>query len=92
MSESLDRHFKGCKNRIIVTTFASNMHRIQAVFNIAHCHGRKVAVTGRSMENILRSQRSWITSISPEKHACRPEPDQIDPEGQARHRLDRLAG
>ena len=27
--------FKGCKNRIIVTTFASNMHRIQAVFNIA---------------------------------------------------------
>ena len=54
VSESLDRHFKGCKNRIIVTTFASNMHRIQAVFNIAHRHGRKVAVTGRSMENILK--------------------------------------
>ena len=46
VSESLDRHFKGCKNRIIVTTFASNMHRIQAVFNIAHRHGRKVAVIG----------------------------------------------
>ena len=30
------------------------MHRIQAVFNIAHRHGRKVAVTGRSMENILK--------------------------------------
>ena len=43
VSESLDRHFKGCKNRIIVTTFASNMHRIQAVFNIAHRHGLKVA-------------------------------------------------
>ena len=54
VSESLDRHFKGCKNRIIVTTFASNMHRIQAVFNIAHRHGRKVAVTGRSMENIMK--------------------------------------
>lgn len=54
VSESLDRHFKGCKNRIIVTTFASNMHRIQAVFNIAHRHGRKVAVTGRSMENVTK--------------------------------------
>ena len=54
VAEGLDRHFKGCKNRIIVTTFASNMHRIQAVLNIAHRHGRKVAVTGRSMENIIK--------------------------------------
>ena len=54
VAEGLDRHFKGCKNRIIVTTFASNMHRIQAVLSIAHRNGRKVAVTGRSMENILK--------------------------------------
>ncbi len=54
VTEGLDRHFKGCKSRIIVTTFASNMHRIQAVLAIAHRHGRKVAVTGRSMENILK--------------------------------------
>jgi ribonuclease J len=54
VAESFDRHFKGCKNRIIVTTFASNMHRIQAVLAIAHRYGRKVAVTGRSMENILK--------------------------------------
>ena len=54
VADSLDRHFKGCKNRIIVTTFASNMHRIQAVLSIAHRYGRKVAVTGRSMENILK--------------------------------------
>ena len=54
VAEGLDRHFKGCRNRIIVTTFASNMHRIQAVLAIAHRHGRKVAVTGRSMENILK--------------------------------------
>ena len=64
VSESLDRHFKGCKNRIIVTTFASNMHRIQAVFNIAHRHGRKVAVTGRSMENILVSTGSQGEDMS----------------------------
>ncbi len=54
VAEGLDRHFKGCRNRIIVTTFASNMHRIQAVLGIAHRYGRKVAVTGRSMENILK--------------------------------------
>lgn len=54
VAESFDRHFKGCKSRIIVTTFASNMHRIQAVLAIAHRYGRKVAVTGRSMENILK--------------------------------------
>ncbi len=54
VTESLDRHFKGCKSRIIVTTFASNMYRIQSVLQTAHRYGRKVAVTGRSMENILK--------------------------------------
>ena len=53
VAESLDRQFKGCKNRIIITTFASNMYRIQSVLTTAHRYGRKVAVTGRSMENIL---------------------------------------
>ena len=54
VAESLDRQFKGCKNRIIVTTFASNMYRIQSVLATAARYGRKVAVTGRSMENILK--------------------------------------
>ncbi len=54
VAEGLERQFKGCDQRIIVTTFASNMHRIQAILRIAHRHGRKVAVTGRSMENILK--------------------------------------
>ena len=54
VAESLDRQFKNCDQRIIVTTFASNMHRIQSVLTTAHRHGRKVAVTGRSMENMLK--------------------------------------
>ena len=59
MSESIvgktfDRLFTGCKQRIIVTTFASNVHRIQQVIDAAHSCGRKVAVTGRSMENIMK--------------------------------------
>ena len=54
VAEGLDRQFRNCDQRIIVTTFASNMHRIQSVLTTAHRHGRKVAVTGRSMENVLR--------------------------------------
>ena len=54
VAEGLDRQFKNCDQRIIITTFASNMHRIQSVLATAHRHGRKVAVTGRSMENMLK--------------------------------------
>ena len=54
VAEGLDRQFKNCDQRIVVTTFASNMHRIQAVLATARRYGRKVAVTGRSMENMLK--------------------------------------
>ena len=54
VTESLERQFKHCDQRIIITTFASNMHRLQAIITAAHRHGRKVAVTGRSMENMLK--------------------------------------
>ena len=48
------RQFQGCEDRIIVTTFASNMHRIQSILSTAQRYGRKVAVSGRSMENMLK--------------------------------------
>ena len=48
------RQFQGCEDRIIVTTFASNVHRIQQVLDAAAAFGRKVTVTGRSMENIMK--------------------------------------
>ena len=51
---SFDALFRGCEQRIIVTTFASNVDRIQQVISVAAKYGRKVAVTGRSMENALR--------------------------------------
>ena len=54
VAEGLDRQFKNCDQRIIVTTFASNMHRIQSVLATARRYGRKVAVSGRSMENMLK--------------------------------------
>jgi len=51
---SFMRQFQNCEERIIVTTFASNVHRIQQVLDAAAAHGRKVAVTGRSMENMMK--------------------------------------
>ena len=53
VGRTFERLFNGCKDRIIVTTFASNVHRIQQVINAAAANNRKVAVSGRSMENIL---------------------------------------
>ena len=54
VADSFDRQFKNCDQRIIVTTFASNMHRIRSILATAQKYGRKVAVTGRSMENMLK--------------------------------------
>ena len=39
--------------RIVVATFSSNVHRVQQIINISAEHGRKVAITGRSMLNIV---------------------------------------
>lgn len=43
------------KNRIMVATFSSNIHRIQQIVNSAHTFGRKVAIIGRSMINAVRT-------------------------------------
>ena len=51
---SFEALFRGCDQRIIVTTFASNVDRIQQIINVAAKYGRKVAVTGRSMENAMK--------------------------------------
>lgn len=50
---SFNKLFIGCDKRIIITTFASNVHRLQQIIDVAAKYGRKVAITGRSMENVL---------------------------------------
>ncbi|MCL2081097.1 MAG: ribonuclease J [Oscillospiraceae bacterium] len=54
VGEAFEPLFRNCDSRIIVTTFASNVHRLQQVIDCAARHGRRVAITGRSMENIMR--------------------------------------
>jgi len=54
VGNSFDALFRGCEERIIVTTFASNVDRIQQIISVAAKYGRKVAITGRSMENAIK--------------------------------------
>ena len=53
VGEALEEVFRKAKQRIIVATFASNIHRIQQVMDAAYNHGRKLAVVGRSMVNVV---------------------------------------
>ena len=54
VGESMDALFRGCDKRIIVTTFASNVHRIQQIIDCAARYKRKVGITGRSMEKVIK--------------------------------------
>ena len=51
---SLERIFAQYEDRrLIITTFSSNVHRVQQIINTSHRHGRKVAILGRSMINVI---------------------------------------
>ena len=55
VGESFEMLFRKAKNkRIIVATFASNIHRVQQIIDVANARGRKVAVIGRSLENLVK--------------------------------------
>ncbi|WP_294405909.1 ribonuclease J [uncultured Clostridium sp.] len=54
VGEAFDRLFAKASGRIIVATFASNVHRIQQIISSAQKFDKKVSVSGRSMENIVQ--------------------------------------
>jgi ribonuclease J len=55
VGESFEQLFRKAHNkRIVVATFASNIHRVQQIIDVAQSRGRKVAVTGRSLENLVQ--------------------------------------
>ena len=54
VGKSLDTIFTANRDkRIVIATFSSNVHRVQQIINTSVAHGRRVAVTGRSMLNII---------------------------------------
>ena len=53
VGEVFDRLFLNNSKRIVVATFASNVHRVQQIVNSSIKYGRKIAVCGRSMMNMI---------------------------------------
>lgn len=54
VGDTFEEIFMKAKGRIIVATFASNVHRIQQVINASQMFNRKVAIFGRSMQNVVK--------------------------------------
>ncbi len=53
VGQTLENIFREVKSRIIIATFSSNVHRVQKIINTAVKFKRKVAISGRSMENVV---------------------------------------
>ncbi len=76
VGEVLDKLFIHCEKRIVVATFASNVHRVQQIVNAAVKYGRKIAVCGRSMINMIETARQLGYIACPEDAFI--DIDQID--------------
>ena len=71
VSETLDRIVSGAKGRVIITTFASLVSRVQQVFDVAAKHGRRVFIIGRSMREIVNMALKTGYLIAPPGILCR---------------------
>ncbi|NCW33854.1 MAG: RNase J family beta-CASP ribonuclease, partial [Betaproteobacteria bacterium] len=54
---NLDRHVGSAEGRVLITTFASSVHRVSMILELALKHGRKVSLLGRSMLNVIAKAR-----------------------------------
>lgn len=78
VGSALERVFAEAKGRILVTTFASHIHRIQQVIDLAKRYGRKVALLGRSLvDNVETAERLGYIRIAREVRAAEVEGDRI---------------
>ncbi|MGL4621138.1 MAG: ribonuclease J, partial [Chroococcidiopsis sp.] len=78
---NLDRIFMQAKGRVLVTTFASSVHRINMILELAQKHNRVVSVVGRSMLNVIAHARNLGYIKCPDNllqplHAIRQLPDE----------------
>jgi ribonuclease J len=77
---NLDRIFAEAQGRLLVTTFASSVHRVNILLSLAQKHGRTVSVVGRSMLNVIAQARNLGYIKCPDNifeplHAIRNLPD-----------------
>ena len=66
VGEVFDKLFLNNNKRIVVATFASNVHRVQQIVNSAEKYGRKIAICGRSMINMIETARELGYINAPE--------------------------
>jgi ribonuclease J len=71
VSDTLDRIVSEAKGRVIVTTFASLISRVQQVFDVAVKHGRRVFIIGRSMKEIVSMALKTGYLTAPPGITCR---------------------
>ena len=55
VAESFDRIFMNESRRVVIATFSSNVHRVQQIINASEKYGRRVAISGRSMQNFVNA-------------------------------------
>ncbi len=103
VGECFEKYFdEGNDNRIIVATFASNVHRIQQIVDCAEKHNRKICFLGRSMENVSKIAAELgelivnpKTIITPEKAESMPKEQVViittGSQGEPMSGLSRLA-
>ncbi len=73
VGESFEKYFSEATGRIIITTFASNIHRLQQVIDVAKKYNRKVCLTGRSILKITSVAKELGYLDLPEKMLLRIE-------------------
>lgn len=69
---NIDKLFLKAPGRIFITTFASNVHRIQYIIEAAHKNGRKIVILGRSIERIIKIIRQMGHLKISEKEFIKP--------------------
>jgi ribonuclease J len=71
VTATLDRIINAAQGRIIVTSFASNILRLEQAIQVGARHGRKVAVVGRSMEQSVQVAMDLGYIKPPKGYCCR---------------------
>jgi ribonuclease J len=80
VGSELDHVFAGASGRIIVTTFASHIHRVQQVIDLTRKHNRRISLIGRSLvDNVETAERLGYIRVPREVRNGSGRPDDVPP-------------